>query len=56
MREINIVFDGKELVTWGFSDKIAQKMSEVGLDIMRVEEDIIWDVKGVRNESNQKGW
>ena len=48
MREINIVFAGKELVSWGFSDKIAQIMSDAGLDVMRVEEDIIWDVKGVR--------
>jgi hypothetical protein len=55
MREINIVFDGKELVAWGFSDVVAQKMLIEGLDVMRVEEDIIWDVRGVMYESNQKG-
>jgi hypothetical protein len=48
MREINIVFDGKELIAWGFNDGIAQRMVDAGLDVMRVEEDIIWDVKGVR--------
>ena len=48
MREINIVFDGSELVAWGFSDGVAQKMSDADLDVMRVEEDIIWDIKGVR--------
>ncbi len=48
MREINIVFVGKELVSWGFSDVVAQKMVDAGLDVMRVEEDIIWDVRGVR--------
>ena len=56
MREINLVFVGSELVAWGFSDKIAQRMLEAGLDVMRVEEDIIWDVRGVRYESNQKRW
>jgi hypothetical protein len=52
MRELNIVFAGKELVTWGFSDKIAQKMADAGLDVMRVEEDIIWDVRGVRKSES----
>ena len=48
MKELNIVFVGKELVAWGFSDGVAQKMLDAGLDVMRVEEDIIWDVRGVR--------
>ncbi len=54
MKEYNIVFDGRVLVAWGFSDSVATEMINAGLDVMKVDEDIIWDVRGVKakHESN----
>ncbi len=52
MKEYNIVFSGNELVVWGFSDSVATEMLNAGLDVMKVDEDIIYDVRGVKHESN----